>query len=277
MAVSCSQSQQPSQNTATPEATGQAKPTPTEAPAPVITLNPAPATPKSPLDWLAENMVTIEGGSFMMGCLEKEDSCCLIDTDPVHKVTVKGFKACKYETTQVLWEAVMKANPSEHKSCPMCPVEMVNWHDAQAFIKKLNKMTGKKYRLLSEAEWEFAAKGGNKGHGYCYAGSQNADEVSWHEKNCKSSQIVGLLKPNEVGLYDLSGNVCEWVQDLWHDDYTGAPADGRAWMEKGDDEARILKGGDWYTSKLAGGVSDREGEDVALKDNTVGFRIGQDL
>lgn len=159
----------------------------------------------------------------------------------------------------------------------MCPVEMVNWDDVQLFIKKLNQMTKKKYRLLSEAEWEFVAKGGSRGSGFCYAGSNNADEVCWHDKNSKSSQLVGLLQPNELGIHDMSGNVCEWVQDVWHDDYTGAPANGEAWMQGGDDSARILKGGDWYTGKTGCAVSDREGEDKLLRDNTVGFRLAHDL
>lgn len=276
MVLACSESKKDDSMAAQNNQNNQANPKQEALPASNITLNPPPEIPTSPVDWLSENMVAIEGGSFIMGCLEKNDSCCLIDTDPVHKVNVKGFKMCKYETPQLLWETVMQSNPSEHKNCPMCPVEMVNWHEAQTFIKKLNQKTGKNYRLLSEAEWEFAAKGGNKGHGYCYAGSQNADEVSWYEKNCKSSQIVGLLKPNEVGIYDLSGNVSEWVQDVWHDDYSGAPTDGSAWTKGGDDAARILKGGDWFTSKKAGGVSDREGEDVSLKDNTIGFRLAHD-
>lgn len=275
--VSCGKNEQANGTTASQVEKAPAPVQQQPAPTATVKLNPPPAVPNMPLAWLSENMVTVDAGSFMMGCLEKDDACCLLDNEPVHKVAISSFMVCKHETTQSLWMAVMKSNPSEHKDCPMCPVEMVNWDDVQLFIKKLNQMTKKKYRLLSEAEWEFVAKGGSKRSGFCYAGSNNADKVCWHDKNSKSSQLVGLLQPNELGIHDMSGNVCEWVQDVWHDDYTGAPANGEAWMKGGDDSARILKGGDWYTGKTGCAVSDREGEDKLLRDNTVGFRLAHDL
>jgi len=158
---------------------------------------------------LTIEMVLVEGGTFMMG--NNDD----IDEMPVHKVTLSSFAIGQTEVTQELWQAVMGSNPSWYKGDLNCPVEYVSWHDCWAFIRKLNEMTGKCFRLPTEAEWEFAARGGNLGHGYEYSGSDNLNVVA---SLGSMPAAVGSKAPNELGLYDMSGNVCEWVQD-WFGKY----------------------------------------------------------
>jgi formylglycine-generating enzyme required for sulfatase activity len=162
---------------------------------------------------IEKNLVYVQGGSYMMGSSDGQPR-----EKPVHKVTLSSFKISKYEVTQAQWKAVMGTNPSNFKGCDNCPVEQVSWNDTQTFLKKLNELTGKKYRLLSEAEWEYAARGGNKSKGYKYAGSNSLNNVAWHNGNSgKKTHPVGQKQPNELGLYDMTGNVYEWCQD-WYDD-----------------------------------------------------------
>ena len=155
------------------------------------------------------NVIGVEGGTFMMG--NNDD----IDEMPIHKVTLSSFAIGQTEVTQELWQAVMGSNPSWYKGDLNCPVEHVSWHDCWAFIRKLNEMTGKCFRLPTEAEWEFAARGGNLSHGYEYSGSDNLNVVA---SLGSMPAAVGSKAPNELGLYDMSGNVCEWVQD-WFGEY----------------------------------------------------------
>jgi|GEM_PF-3882126 len=157
------------------------------------------------------SMLFIEEGNFMMGN-NKGDA----DEKPVHKVTVNGFYLNSIEVTQELWEAVMDRNPSIHKNCLTCPVENVSWIDVEMFLEKLNETTCSNYRLPTEAEWEYAARGGNKSKNYLYAGSNNEDEVVWYDENSgEQTHPVAQKKPNELGLYDMSGNVQEWTHD-WY-------------------------------------------------------------
>ena len=173
-------------------------------------------------------MVRVTGGTFTMGCQEGFFSDCSDDEEPAHRVEIRSFELSKYEVTQELWEAVMEENPNEFKNCPQCPVERVSWNDAQAFLQKLN-VGGGRYRLPSETEWEYTARGGSRSRGYEYAGSDNPNAVAWYDENSGSkTHPVGQKQANELGVYDLSGNVREWVQDCWNDNYTGAPSDGRA-------------------------------------------------
>ena len=170
------------------------------------------------------DMLFVEGGTFTMGCTsEQEDDCEKIEK-PAHDVTLDNFYIGKYEVTQAEWKAVMGAdnNPSEYKGDDL-PVTNVNWYDAQIFILKLNVKTEKNYRLPTEAEWEYAARGGNKSKGYKYSGSDDVDEVAWYRENgCENPKEsttcrihpVGNKKPNELGIYDMSGNVDEWTSDL---------------------------------------------------------------
>ena len=190
-------------------------------------------------------MVRIEGGPFTMGCQGGFFSACDADEKPAHQVTVRSFEMGKYEVTQEVWVTVMGANPSHFQDCPQCPVEQVSWNDVQAFLRQLN-VGGGRYRLPSEAEWEYAARGGQQSRGYQYAGSDTLDAVGWHANNSgERTHPVGQKQANELGLHDLLGNVWEWVQDCWHDSYAGAPSNGQAW-ERGDCRRRVLRGSSWY-------------------------------
>ena len=221
---------------------------------------------------LDRNMVTIPSGSFTMGCTSEQGSDCADDEKPTRQVQIKGFKMGKYEVTQAEWRAVMGSDPSElyFKGCDQCPVERVSWDDIQDFIKKLNQKTGKRYRLPSEAEWEYAARGGQN---YKYAGSNDIGTVAWYDENSnKKTHPVGTKKGNGYGLYDMSGNVWEWCQDKWHDSYKDAPPDSRAW-ESGSSSGRVLRGGGWYAYARGCRVSNRNRSSPDLHFNFLGFRL----
>ena len=190
------------------------------------------------------NMVHIEGGTFTMGCTS-EQSNCESDEKPSHPVTLSSFYMSKYEVTQKFWREVMGSDPPElrFKGCDNCPVESVSWNDIQDFISKLNQKTGKNYRLPTEAEWEFAARGGTKSRGYKYAGSNDMATVAWYRDNSNSkTHPVGKKKANELGLYDMSGNVREWCSD-WKRDYSSGSQTNPRGPSSG--EYRILRGGSW--------------------------------
>ncbi|MBQ7690300.1 MAG: SUMF1/EgtB/PvdO family nonheme iron enzyme [Muribaculaceae bacterium] len=169
-------------------------------------------------------MIPVEGGSFMMGATEEQLSDADSDEKPAHKVTLNSYSIGETEVTQELWQAVMGSNPSKFTSNPLRPVEQVSWEDVEEFITKLNALTGETFRLPTEAEWEYAARGGNKSQGYKYAGSNNLTQVGWYEYNAEDvgtdspdygTHQVATKTPNELGLYDMSGNVWEICQD-WH-------------------------------------------------------------
>ncbi len=161
------------------------------------------------------DMVYVKGGTFTMGATAEQVSDAESVEKPTHSVTVSDFYIGKYEVTQAQWKAIMGTNPSKWKGDNR-PVEKVSWNDVQEFIKKLNAQTGKKFRLPTEAEWEYAARGGNQSKGYKYSGSNNISEVAWYRDNSKSkTHPVGQKRPNELDIYDMCGNVCEWCQD-WY-------------------------------------------------------------
>ncbi len=202
---------------------------------PTIVLSPT-------LQELEQNMVKVPGGSFNRGCDEQRDGDCQDDEKPVHSVTLSTFEIGRYEITQAQWQAVMGDNPSHFKDCGSnCPVENVSWNDIQTFLQKLNKMTGKTYRLPTEAEWEFAARGGNSSQGYRYSGSNNLDKVAWYWENAngKTHPVGGKIK-NELGLYDMSGNVREWCADGYDENYY---ANSPSKNPRGT--SRVLRGGSW--------------------------------
>ena len=220
-------------------------------------------------------MVRVEGGSFTMGCTPEQENCG-DDEKPTHRVQIGSFEIGKYEVTQELWEAVMGENPSTFVDCPQCPVETVSWDDIQAFLGKLN-VGGGQYRLPSEAEWEYASRGGQQSQGFQYAGSNDWAAVAWYYENTDNrTHPVGQKQANELGLFDMSGNVREWVQDCWHVSYAGAPSDGRAW-EQGDCVRRAIRGGSWYGKPSYVRSANRFWYATYFRNNNLGFRIVQTL
>ncbi|MEM6632799.1 MAG: formylglycine-generating enzyme family protein [Bacteroidota bacterium] len=217
-------------------------------------------------------MIWVEGGSFQMGNREKDS----VDRElPVHKVEVPDFFIGKFPVTQALYEAVSGNNPSEFKG-PSHPVETVSWEDAQAFIQKLNQQVGKSYRLLTEAEWEYAARGGIYSEDYLYSGSDNLKEVGWFkgDNSPRGTKSVGQKLPNELGIYDMSGNVWEWCEDDYHNNYEGAPRDGSALIDRPSrGGGRVLRGGYWLGVARACRVSYRIRNGPAFRVNFVGFRL----
>ena len=229
-------------------------------------------------------MVRVQGGTFMMGCTE-EQSNCYDREKPVHRVQVPDFEISKLEVTQRLWEAVMGENRSVSNDCGWCPVDSVSWKDIQIFLEKLNTLLpGDRYRLPTEAEWEYAARGGQQSRGYEYAGSDTPDLVAWYEE--LSSHSVGKKAANELGLFDMSGNVWEWVADCWNSSYRGAPSDGSAWT-RGDCRQRVVRGGSWDSKPrdLRSVSRDKNKTDWRDSDNIldalmfidVGFRLARTL
>ena len=196
------------------------------------------------LQELADHMVYVQGGTFTMGATDEQGSDADIDEKPAHSVTLSSYYIGKTEVTQELWEAVMGSNPSEFKGNRK-PVEQVSWNDCQTFISMLNALTGKNYRLPTEAEWEFAARGGIKSKGYKYSGSNTLDDVAWCEDNSgETTHEVGTKSPNELGLYDMSGNVWEWCND-WYGNYISSPSNNPTGPGSGTD--RVHRGGCWYS------------------------------
>ena len=222
-------------------------------------------------DTISFEMVYVEGGSFMMG---RQDDEADEYEKPVHKVTLSGFYIGKFQVTQDVWKAMMENNPSRFQGDDL-PVEEVSWDDTQAFLEKLNGKTGKNYRLLSEAEWEYAARGGQKSQGYKYAGSNKLKDVGWYNGNSYgATKPVGLKYPNELGIYDMSGNVWEWVADHWHDNYESAPDDSSAWVDRDKRAFRVIRGGGWASSARNCRVAFRSNLDPSYRNFNVGFRLG---
>ena len=186
-------------------------------------------------------MVEVRGGTFRMGATSEQGSE-ISDEKPVHSVTLSGYYIGKTEVTQALWQAVMGSNPSYFEGDGL-PVEQVSWDDCQKFIRKLNSLTGQNFRLPTEAEWEFACRGGNNSRGYKYSGSNYIDNVAWYDGNSgDKTHPVATKSPNELGIYDMSGNVWEWCAD-WYGDYSS----GRQTNPKGpyDGSYRVRRGGCW--------------------------------
>ena len=240
--------------------------------------DPSPNTPPSTASTDASlrqyNMVPVRGGTFTMGCTPEQGSDCYDSEKPAHQVTVSDFYIGKYEVTQKEWREVMGSDPSNFKNCDNCPVEQVSWNDVQEFLSKLNAKTGKSYRLPTEAEWEYAARGGTTSRGYKYAGSNSLDEVAWYTDNSGSkTHPVGQKKANELGLYDMSGNVWEWCADDWHGSYSGAPSTGRAWIDSPRASSRVGRGGSWFGGTRGCRVSYRTNFTPLFRDNRLGFRL----
>ncbi|MBR7028214.1 MAG: SUMF1/EgtB/PvdO family nonheme iron enzyme, partial [Bacteroidaceae bacterium] len=198
------------------------------------------------VDGVSFKMIAVEGGTFLMGSPES-DADTDDDEKPQHEVTLSNYYIGETEVTQELWETVMGSNPSEFKG-PKLPVENVSWDDCQTFIGKLNAQTGKTFRLPTEAEWEYAARGGKKSKGYTYSGSNTIGNVAWYDGNSGgTTHEVSTKQANELGIYDMSGNVLEWCQDWYGATYyenssTTAP------QGPASGTYRVLRGGSWYYS-----------------------------
>ena len=198
-------------------------------------------------DGISIDMVKVEAETFMMGATsEMKDSYDDPDSDekPVHQVTLTNdYYMGKYEVTQALWQAVMGSNPSNFKGDNL-PVEEVSWNDCQEFISKLNSLTGRKFRLPTEAEWEYAARGGKKSRSYQYSGSSNISDVAWYDGNSvNKTHPVGTKQANELGIYDMTGNVWEWCSD-WYGFYSSSSQTNPTGADSGS--SRVFRGGSWY-------------------------------
>jgi sulfatase modifying factor 1 len=214
-------------------------------------------------------MVRVQGGTFTMGCTAEQGEDCLDWETPRHKVTLSDYWIGETEITQALWRAVMGSNPSEFGGCDECPVEMVSWEDVQEFILKLNANTGNRYRLPTEAEWEYAARGGKKNRGYKYSGSNEMGEVAWYGDNSEDgTRAVKSKRANELGLYDMSGNVWEWCMDGMGDYSTQAQMD-----PLGSGSYRVFRGGCWRRESQYCRVSNRSDGASDFRYHTLGFRL----
>jgi formylglycine-generating enzyme required for sulfatase activity len=217
-------------------------------------------------------MVELPAGSYDMGADNGDEN-----EKPVHRVAVRAFAIGKTEVTQAQWQAIMVTNPSNFAECgDTCPVEQVSWDDVQRYIKKLNTKTGKQYRLPTEAEWEYACRAGSRQE---YCGSDNPDSVAWNSGNTgaffNNPYPVAKKQANAFGLYDMSGNVWEWVEDNYHENYAGAPTDGSAWV--GDSSMRVLRGGSWGKLPKYSRAAVRHKFGTNYRDYSFGFRLARSL
>ena len=232
-------------------------------------------------------LVSIPSGHFLMGSKKSHAS-----DQFVHKVSIKAFKMMTHEVTQKLWKSVMGSNPSQFKD-DMRPVENVSWNEIQAFINKLNQSTGQHFRLPSEAEWEYAARAGTTSKFYfgnddlklCQYGnvfdlSAKRDGYQWEVINCDDgygmkTSPVALFLSNGFGLYDMHGNVWEFVEDCYNGRYNNAPRDGSAWLE-GNCSQRVARGGGWSSKPNSLRSATRGFHDSNTRDKATGFRLAHD-
>ena len=215
-------------------------------------------------------MVYVEGGSFDMGATTEQGSDAWDTEKPVHSVTLSDYYIGRCEVTQELWEAVMGRNPSKFKGAQN-PVERVSWSDCQEFVSRLNSLTGRTFRLPTEAEWEYAARGGNKSLHYKYSGSGNIDDVAWYRDNSGSkTHAVGTKTANELGIYDMSGNVSELCSDWWGGYSAGAQTNPQG---PSSGSRRVLRGGGWYSVARGCRVSARYSFDPDHSDYSSGLRL----
>lgn len=215
-------------------------------------------------------MVRVEGGAFTMGATAEQASDAFSDELPTHKVTLSPFLIGKYEVSQTLWLAVMGENPSVNTGINL-PVDNVTWNECQTFITKLNELTGKNFRLLTEAEWEYAARGGNKSKGYKYSGSNNLGDVAWYIDNSNNtSHAMGTKAPNELGIYDMTGNVMEWVSD-WKGSYSSGAQTNPTGPDSGT--YRVNRGGSYGNVERLSRITNRNSIDPNMSSKTMGLRL----
>lgn len=212
----------------------------------------------------------VEGGTFIMGATDEHAEFAEKEEYPTHSVTLHDYYLGETEVTQELWEEIMGYNPANTIGESL-PIENISWNDCADFIRELNNRTGKTFRLPTEAEWEYAARGGIYSRQCVHSGSDNAEEVGWVKSNCNgSTHPVGTRNPNELGIYDMTGNVCEWCQD-WMSNYTSTDQINPVGPNSGT--ARVGRGGGWCNSSLKNRVSTRFAGKTTYRDYNLGFRI----
>ena len=220
---------------------------------------------------MLQDMVFVDGGTYLMG---KSDSIedGMIDNQPKHLVNISPFFISRYEVSQEEWEIVMGSNPSYFKGKEL-PVENVSWNECMEYIRRLNKVTGMEFRLPTEAEWEYAAKGGKHSLNYKYAGSEFVKSVAWFQQNSgNSTHKCGLKRPNELGIYDMSGNVAEWCYDIYnYDYYKYSVYDNPTGPEKGDN--KVNRGGGWLMNETYQRTDVRNVNAPNEKNASVGLRL----
>lgn len=217
--------------------------------------------------------VLVEDGEFVMG----DDQSVHADEKPAHRVKLSSFYIGKYPVTQSQWEAVIGGNPSGFKGANR-PVETVSWHGTQNFIQEMNRQTGQQFRLPTEAEWEYAARGGSYSQGCEYSGSDKLKQVGWYKDNSDETQEVGLLLANELGIYDMSGNVWEWCSDAFNEDYyrtcqQQGIVENPQGPDAGPDSGRVLRGGGSFASALYCRVVYRSTYPPDSRSGSIGFRL----
>ncbi len=234
------------------------------------------------------NMIKVEGGTFIMGCNKKERDCT-IDELPLHKVVLNDFFISRFEITYKQYDLFCKATGRKKVKDfgwgrGKRPIVGVSWYDAEEFCKWLSKISGKTYRLPTEAEWEYAAKGGNKSKGFRYAGSNDIYKVAWfspynHQRNDSlkymKTQRVGRKKPNEIGLYDMSGNVWEWCYDNYSKYFYKHSPKENPISTKG--RLKVARGGGWESTVDYAIITNRDYDFPEKKDSDLGFRIVREI
>jgi formylglycine-generating enzyme required for sulfatase activity len=220
-------------------------------------------------------MVPVQGGTYTRGATDGQGSEAMSSEKPAHPVTVASFSMGATEVTQELWQAVMEYNPSRFNGNVQCPVEMVSYLDCQAFIYRLNELTGRHFRLPTEAEWEYAARGGQYSNDFMYAGGTSPNPNAWYSDNSyETTHAVATKMPNELGLYDMSGNVAEWCQDAYlsYSSFGQDMPTSNPWGRDGS-TYRVLRGGSALSPASMCRVSARNKADWAIRDFAVGFRL----
>lgn len=243
---------------------------------------------KQMLNAIIDNMVKVEGGTFTMGATSEQGSDAYDYEYPIHQVTLGDYYISKYEVTQSVWKDLMGYTPAPNGDqwCSYYgigadyPAYYISWNDAQNFIAKLNALTDKTFRLPTEAEWEYAARGGNKNQGYKYSGSDTIADVAWYYDNAGSidrglldygTHLVGTKIPNELGIYDMSGNVYEWCSDRYSAYYTNGAQTNPVGPTVGS--GRVLRGGCWNNNLRCCRVSCRDFFSPNTRINLIGFRL----
>jgi len=230
-------------------------------------------------------MVYVKGGSFFMGCDDTKFTAKEYDNErPLHRVTVSSFYIQKYEVTNGQWRQLFGIYPPAYngvnyvnKDCDDCPVVMVSWDDVQEFIKRLNqKFPNRHYRLVTETEWEYAARGGKYAGNFMYAGSNKIKDVAWYGKPEGATHPIGQKKPNELSIYDLSGNVLEWCADWYADDYYKNTIDAINPKGPATGDTRVLRGGSYFTDDISCRTVFRSHLDPATRRWDIGFRLAYD-